>query len=182
MTYKKSIRNLRRAGLLGGDKTRTQGRRSATTSTKLSGTGRSRRRRVRGKRMAPNVHVVNDIAGTKSDLQRKIEFEGYVWNEEYGMAEHRAVAFKLLGRPLRTDEHVHHCNHVKKDNSPLNLFVLSPAIHDIVHIATIISPSMHKWPCGVALVDPPTLAKFLKDEGIPHIWLKEVADARNLGN
>ena len=30
----------------------------------------------------------------------------------------------VLGRPLRTDEHVHHRNHVKHDNRPSNLVLL----------------------------------------------------------
>ncbi|HET8777943.1 MAG TPA: HNH endonuclease [Candidatus Limnocylindria bacterium] len=42
---------------------------------------------------------------------------------------HRAVMELALGRPLRSDEHVHHINEVKTDNRPENLEVVSPAEH-----------------------------------------------------
>jgi len=109
----------------------------------------------------------------KSALQLKVERAGYVWNDELGMAEHRAVAYKVLGRFLDTKEIVHHCDHDKQNNAPENLFVVTEAVHDIIHISTLIHHAGRSWPCGYQLKLPDVLAKFLKDEGIPHIWLWE---------
>lgn len=47
---------------------------------------------------------------------------GYVY-------EHRLVAERLLGRPLREGEQVHHLNHVKTDNRPENLRVMASQQH-----------------------------------------------------
>lgn len=47
---------------------------------------------------------------------------------------HRVVAEQTIGRPLRQDEHVHHIDGDKKNNTPDNLQVLSASAHAVLHI------------------------------------------------
>ncbi|MCW2926183.1 MAG: hypothetical protein JWM86_151 [Thermoleophilia bacterium] len=47
---------------------------------------------------------------------------GYVY-------EHRLIAEEMVGRPLRSDEHVHHKNGVRWDNRPENLEVMDARDH-----------------------------------------------------
>jgi len=50
------------------------------------------------------------------------------------MLEHRRVMEEMLGRPLRTDEHVHHKDGDTLNNSPDNLEVMSRSEHARLHV------------------------------------------------
>jgi hypothetical protein len=64
-----------------------------------------------------------------------IDPQGYVsmWHRGRQTREHRVVAEQMLGRPLQSDEHVHHRNGVKTDNRPENLEVVSNRQHQLEH-------------------------------------------------
>lgn len=61
--------------------------------------------------------------------------EGHHLRQAHGYAyEHDLVAESMLGRRLLPSEVVHHKNHVKDDNRPENLEIMSRADHLQLHL------------------------------------------------
>jgi len=60
--------------------------------------------------------------------------EGVSYEKTYGRHTHRVVAEKILGRPLKKGEVVHHCDGNIRNNAPENLIILeSQATHARLH-------------------------------------------------
>ena len=67
-------------------------------------------------RMTPEVRE-------KLHLARLGSGEGITYTKQYGRHEHRCVAEKMLGRPLKDTEVVHHIDGNKRNNTPENLMI-----------------------------------------------------------
>jgi hypothetical protein len=70
-----------------------------------------------------------------AQLQRFPTVKPATYRKLFGRHEHRAVAEAMLGRRLRSDEHVHHKDENKQNNLPGNLEVLPAREHLALHAA-----------------------------------------------
>jgi hypothetical protein len=61
--------------------------------------------------------------------------------------EHRVVMEKILGKKLKTSEHVHHLNGDTLDNHPSNLRLVSNSAHFHIHHAPLESWAKHYPAC-----------------------------------
>lgn len=59
---------------------------------------------------------------------------GSCYIKDHGKHQHRRVAEKMLGRPLRSDEIVHHKDGNKRNNNPENLEVMTQSEHIREHL------------------------------------------------
>lgn len=57
----------------------------------------------------------------------------YINTPKGPVLEHRIVMARIVGRPLRKDEDVHHINGIRTDNREGNLLLLSHASHTRLH-------------------------------------------------
>jgi hypothetical protein len=69
-----------------------------------------------------------------------VQLEDGSWDYRY-----RVVMAQHLGRPLRTDEHVHHVNRIKTDDRLENLAIKTPAEHAEIHAAERLAGRKAKW-------------------------------------
>ena len=56
-----------------------------------------------------------------------------IWDGGKRRRAHRVIMERVLGRPLRHDEHVHHRDHNPLNNDPANLEVMSREDHERLH-------------------------------------------------
>ncbi|WP_304683908.1 HNH endonuclease [Ileibacterium valens] len=59
--------------------------------------------------------------------------EGKSYCKLFGQLEHRVIAEQLLGRPLKSEEVVHHIDGDRRNNHPANLLVLTQSDHFKLH-------------------------------------------------
>lgn len=65
-----------------------------------------------------------------SNLRRRPDAKPTTYRKLLGRHEHRVIGERIAGRPLRSDEHVHHIDEDKHNNDPSNLMVM-PAIEHL---------------------------------------------------
>ena len=61
------------------------------------------------------------------------DVDGIYGKRDAKVPEHRLVMAKKLGRPLSTNEHVHHIDLDKTNNDPSNLKIMTAAEHGAIH-------------------------------------------------
>jgi hypothetical protein len=68
-----------------------------------------------------------------AQLSRVTSVKSTTYRKLHGRHEHRAIGEQIVGRPLRSDEHVHHIDGNRHNNAPENLAVLTAAEHAALH-------------------------------------------------
>ena len=82
-------------------------------------------------RMCLHCRLIHDHPRKGTGAERRLSAAGYVYinRDNKTVYEHRHVMEKMLGRKLRSDEHVHHIDGDKSNNSIKNLELLSSSEH-----------------------------------------------------
>mgnify|MGYP001947746002 FL=1 len=97
---------------------------------------------VRMAEMNKELNPTRMTLETRTKLRKsKIKSDAKSYPKYFGVHEHRLVAAKKLGRPLKKGEVVHHMDHDKRNNHPENLKVFeSQAEHARWHKNEIYNP------------------------------------------
>lgn len=99
-------------------------------------------KRGEGRYCSPRCQYMNQPGRPNKVGNRFLTSSGYVAvivAPSKQQLEHRLVVEAALGRPLRSDEEVHHRNGDKLDNRLENLEVLSPSAHQTRHADRLMS-------------------------------------------
>lgn len=91
---------------------------------------------ARWKRYGDHNYVTPESVRRENSRNAQVESKqasANTYKKLYGVHEHRAIAEKILNRPLLTSEHVHHIDGNKHNNDPSNLCVMSRSNHLRLH-------------------------------------------------
>lgn len=93
----------------------------------------------RERRSKQIIRVNKTINNNKEHLERRADTlrgrgSGKGYTKVNGVHEHRLVAEKMLGRPLKPGEIVHHKDGDKRNNKPENLQVMTQSEHIKKHL------------------------------------------------
>ena len=76
---------------------------------------------------------VRRVNNRDAQIKRFSTVKPSTYRKLHGRHEHRVVAQIMIGRPLQSDEHVHHLDENKHNNTPENLVVMPAREHLALH-------------------------------------------------
>lgn len=73
------------------------------------------------------------VVRQRDSILKTMKAKPNTYKKFFGRHEHRVIGERMAGRPLRSDEHVHHKDENKHNNSPENLVVMTAKEHLTLH-------------------------------------------------